>query len=200
MSTTFRVPFLLAATLATACQPATDDELAALRSPLTETAESKYGLGWVKADDAADDGPVLRADLVIDAPIEIVWGLVRDPNGYARFNRALTAHVDKMEIGQPISLDIRLFGDHLPPTSSPEKVAIFDEEVHVASWDRDFGLGQITHRPQLLVAEGSSTHYYTALKLPKSFGWLVVATFGEPIRSAFQRFAAGLRDESLRLK
>jgi hypothetical protein len=166
----------------------------------TETAEDKYGLGWIKADDGSDGGPVIRANIVIDAPVDVVWSLVRNPNGYANFNQALTAHVDKMEIGQPISLDIRLFGDNLPPTNSLEKIAIFDETLHVASWDRDFGLDQVTHRPQLLEAEGTGTHYYTALRLPKAFGWLVQATLGCNIQSAFARFATGLRDESLRIK
>jgi hypothetical protein len=158
-----------------------------------QTAEEKYGLGWVKADDGSDDGPVIRADLHIDAPVDAVWSLVRDPNGYANFNQALTAQIAHMAIGAPITLFIRLLGDGLPPTQSDEVVAIFDEELHVASWDRDFGLQQLTHRPQIIEAEGTGTHYYTALRLPKTFGWLVVATVGVNIRCAFTRFAEGLR-------
>jgi hypothetical protein len=164
-----------------------------------QSAVDKYGLGWVKADDG-DNPFVVRADIFIDAPPDVVWSLVRDPNHYQDFNKALTAHVDKMEIGQPISLDIRLFGDDCAPTNSPEVVAIFDEPLRVASWDRDFGLGQLTHRPQLIEAEGTGTHYYTALELPKSFGWLVVATFGRNIHDAFARFAVGLRDAALAKK
>jgi len=158
-----------------------------------QTSEDKYGLGWVKADDGADDGFVIRADIHIDAPVDVVWSLVRDPNGYGSFNRAVTAQIARVQLGEPIKLFIRLFGDALPPTESDEVVAIFDEELRVASWDRDFGLQQITHRPQLVEPEGSGTHYYTALKLPKSFGWLVVATFGANIHCAFQSFAEGLR-------
>jgi hypothetical protein len=174
--------------------------LAAPGAARAETGADKYGLGWVKADDGTDDGPVIRADLHIDAPVEVVWSLVRDPNGYASFNRALTAQIARMQLGEPITLFIRLFGDELPPTQSDELVAIFDEELHVASWDRDFGLQQLTHRPQLVEPEGSGTHYYTALKLPKSFGWLVVATFGANIHCAFERFAAGLKLEAERRK
>jgi hypothetical protein len=187
--------------LAAGCQqPATASLAEAVQLQPQETAEEKYGLGWVKADDGADDGPVIRADLHIDAPVDVVWSLVRDPNGYAAFNRSLTARIARMEIGEPITLFIRLFGDALPPTPSDEVVAIFDEELHVASWDRDFGLQQVTHRPQIVEAEGTGTHYYTALKLPKSFGWLVVATFGKNIHCAFQGFADGLRAEAERRK
>jgi hypothetical protein len=187
---------------AAGCHPAPEGQAAqALTAPTqpAETPEGKYGLTWVKGDDGSDSF-VIRVDIFIDAPVDTVWSLVRDPNGYASFNQALTAHIDKMEIGEPITLYIRLFGDNLPPTQSDEKVAIFDEPLHVASWDRDFGLGQLTHRPQIVEAEGTGTHYYTALQLPKSFGWLVVATFGNHIRGAFERFAQGLRDEALRRK
>jgi hypothetical protein len=157
------------------------------------TGADAYDLSWVLHDDGGAHGYIIRADLVIDAPVDVVWKLVRDPNGYASFNKALTAHVDKMEVGQPISLDIRLFGDSLPPTNSAEVIAIFDEDLHVASWDRDFGLGSVTHRPQLLVAEGNKTHYYTALALPWSFGWIVGPLTGPAIHDAFGRFAIGLR-------
>jgi hypothetical protein len=169
--------------------------LAAQTAARAETTEDKYGLSWVKADDGSF---VIRADLHIDAPIDVVWSLVRDPNGYSTFNKALTAHLDKMEIGEPITLYIRLFGDGLPPTQSDEKVAIFDEDLHVASWDRDFGFGQFTHRPQVLEVEGTGTHYYTALQIPPSFGWLVVGTVGCNIKAAFTEFAIGLRDEAQR--
>jgi hypothetical protein len=174
-------------------------EQGALGAAPQESGADKYGLGWVKADDG-DNPFVIRADLVIDAPPAVVWSLVRDPNHYQDFNRALTAHVDQMVIGAPISLDIRLFGDDLPPTNSQETVAIFDESLYVASWDRDFGLGQLTHRPQLVEAEGTGTHYYTALQLPKSFGWLVAPTFGPGIHDAFTRFAEGLRAAALARK
>jgi hypothetical protein len=163
-------------------------------SARAETAVDKYGLSWVKSDDGSW---VVRADIFIDAPVDTVWELVRDPNGYASFNQALTAHIEKMAIGEPITLYIRLFGDNLSPTPSDEKVAIFDEPLHVASWDRDFGFGQFTHRPQILEAEGSGTHYYTALQLPPSIGWLVVPTFGHNIQAAFAEFAQGLRDAAL---
>ena len=179
--------------LAVGCQgaPAGVQEAALTATP-AQTGADKYGLGWVKGN-VGGNPFVIRADLFIDAPPDAVWKLVRDPNGYASFNQALTAHIDKMAVGEPISLDIRLLGDGLPPTNSQEKVAIFDEELHVASWDRDFGLGQVTHRPQLVEPEGTGTHYYTALQLPESFGWLVVATFGAGIHHAFVEFADGLR-------
>jgi hypothetical protein len=159
---------------------------------LAATGADKYDLDWVKAD-AGDNPFVIRADIVIDAPIDVVWALVRNPNGYETFNRRIAAHADRVEVGQPIALEIRLLGENSAPTTSNEKIVIVDDELHVASWDRDFGFGQITHRPQLLEAEGNRTHYYTALWLPKSFGWLVVATFGKHIQSAFADFARGLK-------
>jgi hypothetical protein len=185
--------------LAVGCQPQPVGETAAELVQPTETGVDKYGLGWVEHDDGTDDCFVVRADLHINAPVDVVWSLVHDPNGYANFNQSLTAQIAKMEVGQPITLYIRLFGDGLPPTESPEKVAIFDEALHVASWDRDFGLDQVTHRPQLLEPEGTGTHYYTALQLPKSFGWLVVGTLGNNIKQAFEGFATGLRDQAQRL-
>ena len=167
----------------------------AATTPATARAESgagKYGLEWVKADEG-DNPFVIRADIVIDAPIEVVWALVRNPNGYETFNKRITAHCDSVAVGEPITLEIRLLGDNCAPTTSDEKIVIVDDELHVASWDRDFGFKQVTHRPQLLEAEGNRTHYYTALSLPKSFGWLVVATFGNQIQSAFAEFARGLK-------
>jgi hypothetical protein len=160
----------------------------------TQSGVDKYGLSWVKDGVTSDGSLVVRADTFIAAPPDVVWKLMRDPNHYADFNKALTAQIDTMAIGAPITLYIRLFGDALPATTSDEKVAIFDEAVQVASWDRDFGLGQFTHRPQLIEPEGNGTHYYTALSLPPALGWLVVATLGNNIHDAFARFACGLRD------
>ena len=158
----------------------------------TDTAADKYGLDWVKADES-DNPFVIRAEIVIDAPIDVVWALVRNPNSYETFNKRISAHANHVAVGEPIELQIRLLGENCAPTTSNEKIVIVDDELHVASWDRDFGFGQITHRPQLLEAEGNRTHYYTALSLPKSFGWLVVATFGKHIQSAFADFARGLK-------
>jgi hypothetical protein len=174
------------------CQAGVATEQAALTQ--TASGVDKYGLSWVKDGVTSDGSLVVRADISIAAPVDVVWKLVRDPNHYADFNRALTAQIDDVSVGAPITLYIRLFGDALPPTESSEKVAIFDETLQVASWDRDFGLGQLTHRPQLLEPEGDGTHYYTALSLPPALGWLVVATLGNNIHDAFARFACGLRD------
>jgi hypothetical protein len=188
-----RAFILITAMVGAGCQ---GSGIAATGAGLVEvqSAVDKYGLSWVKDGVSSDGSFVIRADLEIAAPADVVWSLVRDPNHYADFNRALTAQIATMEVGQPIELYIRLFGDLLPPTPSPEKVAIFDEALQVASWDRDFGLGQVTHRPQLLEAEGNGTHYYTALSLPRDFGWLVVGTPGNNIHDAFAQFACGLRD------
>lgn len=149
-------------------------------------------VAWVKGGDV-DGAIVIRAHTYIDAPIEVVWSLVRDPNHYQDFNKALTAQLDVLAVGQPISLDIRMFGDALPAVNSLETVDLVDDEHHVLSWTRDFGLGQTTERPQLLEREGRGTHYYTALKLPSSFGWLVYVTVGLGIHDAFVRFGEGLR-------
>ena len=172
--------------------------LVSLATPPTAAAQpsgaDKYGFDWVKAADC-DNPFVIRAEVVIDAPIDVVWKLVRNPNGYETFNKRISAHADRVAVGEPITLEIRLLGENTAPTTSNEQIVIVDDELHVASWDRDFGFGQITHRPQLLEAEGPNrTHYYTALSLPKSFGWLVVATFGPHIQSAFADFAAGLKE------
>lgn len=149
-------------------------------------------VAWVKGGDLKG-AIIIRADTYIDAPLEVVWALVRDPNHYQDFNKALTAHLDMLAVGQPISLDIRMFGDELPPTNSLEMVDLVDDQNHVLSWTRDFGLGQTTERPQLLEREGTGTHFYTALKLPSSFGWLVYVTVGLGIHDAFVRFGEGLR-------
>jgi hypothetical protein len=188
-----RAFILVIAALAAGCQAS---DVAARQPALlaAATAVDTYDLSWVKDGVTRDGSLVIRADLTIDAPVDAVWNLVRDPNHYADFNRALTAHLDTMAVGQPITLYIRLFGDLLPPTQSDERVAIFDDALHVASWDRDFGLGQLTHRPQLVEPEGDGTHYYTALSLPPAFGWVVVGTLGPNIQSAFAEFARGLRD------
>jgi hypothetical protein len=178
---------------ADAGQVALDGESAALVSG--RSAVDEYGLSWLKSD---ADPAVIRAELFIAAPVEVVWSLVRDPANYDTFNKALTADIDVVEVGAPIRLFIRMFGDALPATSSDEMVELFDEELHVASWIRDFGGGQMSHRPQLLEAEQGGTHYYTALKLPPAIAWLVKPLLGNHIKAAFERFALGLRDESLR--
>jgi hypothetical protein len=161
----------------------------------TETAVSKYGLDWVLSDDGSD---TIRADIFIEAPVDVVWSLLRDPNKWGDWNDALTASVPKMAPGEPISLNIRLFDPPLPPTNSPERVSVFDDVLHAESWKRDFGFGQVTDRWQLVVPEGNGTHYYTALKDPSVIGWVVDHTVVCRVKGAFVRFAEALRAESIR--
>jgi hypothetical protein len=161
-----------------------------------ETAVDKYGLSWVKEDDGTDH--VIRADIKIDAPTEVIWSLVRDPNGYGSWNSALTAKVDRLEPDAEISLSIQLFAPPFPPTNSVERVFVFDDARRAVSWKRDFGFGQVTERWQLVEADGGGAHYYTALKDPHVIGWFVDRTLAKRIQAAFVEFAEALRDEAAR--
>ncbi len=152
-------------------------------------AFSKYDIEWVR-EPTGDI--IVRTDLAIDAPASLVWQLVRDPNLYSSFSKALSAHVDVMRSGAPIWLNIQLF-DASFPTISLEEVGVFDDEMQAVSWSRDFGFGQVTRRWQIVTSEAGNAHYYTALKFPRELGWLIDRTLRKNIQTAFERFAADLK-------
>jgi hypothetical protein len=153
---------------------------------------------WIKHPQRHDK--IIRVDLHIDAPPDVVWKLVRDPSGYAKFNHALTASLDKVAVGQSIALAIRLMGDHLPPTNSEEQVVTVDDRARVIEWDRTYENGYKSRRPQLVEPEGSGSHYYTALELPPFLDDMVLMFMKASLEKAFTAFAVGLRDEAERQK
>ncbi len=157
-----------------------------------------YGLEWaVQPDDGSLD--TILADISIPVSPDIVWSLLRDPNGWGAWNSAITASVPTMAPGQPISLDIRIFPWPIPPTNSMETVYVFDDTLHAESWTRSFGVLGQTIRWQFVVPEGQGSHYYSALKEPLLLGLGVDVTVRAGVHHAFVEFAEALRAQSIRV-
>jgi hypothetical protein len=196
-------PLVAAAILATGCaaqpSPEPTEQTGALASAdTTASAVDVYGLDWVvEPDDGSLD--TIRADISIPVSPDVVWSLLRDPNGWGRWNSAITASVPTMAPGEPISLDIRIFPWPIPPTSSMETVYVFDDTLHAESWTRSFGVLGSTIRWQLVVPEGNGAHYYSALKEPFLLALGVDVTVRSGVHHAFVEFAEALRAESIRV-
>lgn len=141
---------------------------------------------WIETDDGSY---VIRVSRRIAADADAVWARVRDPAGYGTWSRTLSAQLDRLEVSQPITLAIRLFGDALPKTRSTERIELVDDAARAVGWRRDFALGQVTHRVQQVIPEADQCRYLTALQFSPVLGATIRSTLDRRLRAAFARFA-----------
>jgi hypothetical protein len=149
-----------------------------------------YDWDWVKKDNGTPH--VIRDEILIDAPMEVVWKLVSNPSDYQKWNPSLKAKVKgAVAPGTPIELDIMLYKGIW--THSSEKIDIVDPAVSAISWRRSIGCKKKTNRWQVLEQDGHYVHYYTALQTPGSLGWIVDHMLAKRIKRAFYAFGVALK-------
>ena len=134
----------------------------------------------------------VRAEIEIDAPIDRVWGILTDIEGYADWN-AFTPHVETtLEIGDPIRLKVRLVGN----LSLHRVETITRNQPYTLGWDMKLGIRTLLHaeRVQVLTEiDDRRTHYMTEDCFT---GWLrrvVLGLFGRAMERGFLDCSLGLK-------
>lgn len=161
-----------------------------------------YNVGWVRSDDGTDF--VIRTHPIdIEAPIDLVWEVVKDVEHYKRLSSgAIRAHVDgDVAVGKEISMQIfpkqcvgKIMG------TSVETISIVDDARKIVGWTRHLPLSGDTERYHILEAIGPhTTRSYIALKMPGLLGGVSALLFGTTIRKAFKALHHGIKLHSERL-
>jgi uncharacterized protein YndB with AHSA1/START domain len=150
---------------------------------------------WLETDDGSY---ILRASRAIDAPPDVVWALVSDPNRYSSWCETLHGQAREFAPGKEILLAIQILPRPFPRTKSMEVVKVIDPTLRAVAWTRDFGFGQVTERWQWVGPAAAGCQYHTALKLPSLLGAIVRPSLGRSLKHAFERIAEELQAEAVR--
>jgi uncharacterized protein YndB with AHSA1/START domain len=134
----------------------------------------------------------VRAEVEIDAPIERVWRILTDLEGYAAWNPFTPRVESTLRIGDPVHLHVRLVGARLMHRVE----TVTRNEPYTLGWDMQMGGGVLLYaeRVQVLTAlDENRTHYMTEDCFR---GWLrplVLALFGGGMQRGFRDCGLGLK-------
>jgi len=139
----------------------------------------------------------VRAAVEIDAPIDRIWRILTDIEGYGDWNPFTPQVKTTLAIGDPIHLTVRLVGDF-----NLEWVETVTRNApYTLGWEMKLGTRTLLHaeRLQVLTAiDDRRTHYVTEDCLK---GWLrpiVIRLFGGAMERGFLDCALGLKNAAER--
>jgi hypothetical protein len=171
-----------------------DAREASMQAPSLDDAVTHYEIEWIR--EQSDAGFVARAQVLIAAPLQEVWSLVRDVNSYHAWSKTLTAEAEPVAPGASINLHIQLLDPPLPRTDSVELIAIVDDLRHAISWGGDFGDGETSTRFQIVEPADGRVRWITGLRFTPTLGSLTLAALGENLQRAFDQVGAELKAEA----
>ncbi len=134
----------------------------------------------------------VRAEVEIDAPIERVWQILTDLDGYADWNPFTPRVETTLAIGEPIHLHVRLVGTRLMHRVE----TVTRNAPYTLGWEMKLGARSLLHaeRVQVLtpIDEGR-THYMTEDCFSGLLRPLVLGLFGRAMERGFSDCALGLK-------
>ena len=133
----------------------------------------------------------VRAEIQIAAPIERVWGILTDLEGYSEWNGFTARAESTLRVGDPIALYPRLIGKRAYRWT--ERVS--KNEPYELCWDLTLGAPFLltAERCQTLTAQGDGTHYVTEDRFEGVLTAVVMATFARAMQRGFEDCAIGLK-------
>jgi hypothetical protein len=139
----------------------------------------------------------VRAEVDIDAPIERVWQILNDIDGYGEWNPFTPKVETTLRIGDPVHLQVRLVGERL--THRLEWIT--RNERYCLGWEMKLLARFVLHaeRVQVLTAiDESHTHYMTEDCFTGWLRSLVVGLFGKAMERGFRDCGTGLKQAAER--
>ena len=137
----------------------------------------------------------VRAEIVIEAPIDRVWQILNDLQAYAEWNPFTPRVESSLQLGDPIHLHARMIGERL--LHRVEWVT--RNEPHALCWEMKMGKRFLLHaeRCQALTAlDDGRTHYVTEDTFTGLLTFLVMGLFGRAMQRGFDDCARGLKKQA----
>lgn len=156
---------------------------------------------WVKG--VSGDPYIFRSAVVdIDAPLDVVWGVVQELNHYYEFSNH-TIDIDLSgELALGSTFDIHLYPGTLKgffiPTST-EAINVFNDEQHVLGWTRRLPCSShYSQRYHVLEAlpDNQGTRSSIVLRIPGSVGFFTQKFMGHAITHAFDELNTGIKTQA----
>jgi hypothetical protein len=134
----------------------------------------------------------VRAEVQIDAPIERVWRILTDVQGYAAWNPFTPQVESTLRIGDPVHLHVRLVGSRLMHRVE----TVTRNEPYTLGWDMQMGARFLLHaeRVQVLTRIDENRTLYMTEDCFR--GWLrplVLGLFARSMQRGFQDCGLGLK-------
>jgi len=134
----------------------------------------------------------VRAEVEIDAPIDRVWRILTDFDGYSEWNTFTPKVETTLAIGDPIHLHARMIGER----TMHRVEYVTRNQPHTLGWEMKMGGGFLLHaeRIQVLTAiDANRTHYLTEDCFGGLLRPLVLGLFGRSMERGFTDCAVGLK-------
>ena len=134
----------------------------------------------------------VRAEVEIDAPIERVWSLLVDTEGYGRWNPFTPTVRTTLRIGDPVEMQVRLRGERLMRRVE----FVTRNQPYTLGWQMKMGARFLLHaeRVQVLSSLGDGrTRYMTEDTFSGALRPLVLALFGRAMERGFTDCGLGLK-------
>lgn len=137
--------------------------------------------------------PTYRAAADIAAPIDVVWDVLTDLDGYPSWNPFTIAARSPLAVGGPVKLHVVMWGGWLKLWQREVLSAV--EAPHTLDWGaRVMGGMVVAARTQRLTPlPDGGTRYETEDAITGPLAWLVELLFGGSLRRGFAGVAEGLR-------
>lgn len=144
---------------------------------------------------------VFAATVEIDAPPELVWGVLTDLAAYPRWNPFTVEARSSLRVGEPIDLTVRMSRlgrtvsqrEHLTEVRAPERLV----------WTMKLGSRHLVNAERVQrierLADGRS-RYTTEDAIAGALAPLVFAIFGKSLEEGFRAMATALKSEVERRK
>ena len=137
----------------------------------------------------------VRAEIVIEAPIDRVWQILNDLQAYAEWNPFTPRAESSLQLGDPIHLHARMIGERL--LHRVEWVT--RNEPHALCWEMKMGKRFLLHAERcqvLTVLDDGRTHYVTEDTFTGLLTFLVMGLFGRAMQRGFDDCARGLKKQA----
>ncbi len=136
---------------------------------------------------------IVRAEIEIDAPVDRVWEILRDLDGYAAWNPFTPRVESTLRVGDPIHLHVRLRGERL--THRVETVTAAEPRKKLC-WNMKMGAPFLlsAERCQLLASlDAQRTRYLCEERIRGALAPLVMLLYGDAMQRGFDDCGAGLK-------
>jgi uncharacterized protein YndB with AHSA1/START domain len=134
----------------------------------------------------------VRAEIAIDAPIEPVWQILTDFEGYRAWNPFTPRVETTLRVGDPIHLHVRLGGERL----SHRVESVTRNQPHTLGWEMKMGARFLLHAERIQTLTPIDAHRTHYLSEDVFGGWLaplVLALYGGAMERGFRDCALGLK-------
>jgi uncharacterized protein YndB with AHSA1/START domain len=138
------------------------------------------------------ENSVSSEEVIINAPAEIVWGVILDFENYGLWNPFCPSMKGEAVIGSPLEMQVDLGNGLQPQVEYVTKI----EPFHTIVWSMENKPGDPIHADRvqrIVVIDETSCRYWSSDEFSGEFVGPMIEQLGEQVEKGFNDCAAGLK-------